>query len=383
MKAFTKILAVTVATLGVISAAGCSNSANTAKTATSANWNVRTSTSVESNFSNRWLSNKEVATYSVSLEKGSNTTYSVDYKDGNYKTEFYMDYYDWSAEAEIGQQVKLPEGYAPEESKKELVYVYKTEYTVSGEYVLTKNEESHSFKDNIVTECRYRLAGDNLQPVYSKQVIKSTPPNSLNATTKESMYTEVDGTYTTYYNYDCTKATVYHTYQKSKDLIANEIEEVSVTDKVGYSLFENSQLRAAVRAFNLSGGATHTFNVFVPQDRVLQTCNAVCTSAVKLDKENEEQKQIINALKSCPDYIFFDDTVGEDEEERNYRFNAVSLSINSAMSGPASTVWYSTVENSEVNYSKSVLLRITTPISFGLGTVTYTLKSLNLETIEK
>lgn len=379
MKAITKILAVTVATLGVISAAGCAKSNNSAKTATSANWNVRTSTSVESSFSERWLNNTEVATYSVSLSEGSNNTYSVKYNEGFYKTEFSMDYYDWNAPSEVGQQITLPEGYKPADSKKELVYVYKTEYTVSGEYVLAKNGDTQNFEDSIVTECYYRLAGENLQPVYSKQEVKSTPPNALNATTKESMCVELNGTYTTYYNYDCTKATVYHTYQQSKDIVANEISEVYVTDKIGYSVFDNSQLRAAVRAFNLSGGATHTFNVFIPQDGVLQTCNAVCTSAIMLDDKIEEQLQIKNVLKSCSDYIFFDDTVGEGEDARNYRFNAVSLSINSKMSGPASTVWYSTVENSDVNYSKSVLLRMSTPLPFGLGTVTYTLKSLNLE----
>ncbi len=383
MKAFTKFLAVAIASVGVLSVAGCAGSTPNYKTATSANWNARTSTSVEKSFSERWLNNKEVAEYSISFTKGVNTTYSVDYDaaNGKYSTAFYMKEYDWSAVQSNNQL----EGYAPEENVKELVYVYETNLEISGEYVHTASGDKKQFDDVVKTICYYRLAGDNLQPVYSKQEMKDAAPNTLSADNIQTAYIEVNSVYETFYNYSCTKAKVFHTNLKeATDFIGTAISEVSVTDKTGYSVFDNSQLRAAVRAFTLSGGSTYTFNVFVPQNNVLQTCTATCSVPVMLNKEIEEQQTIITALENAPeDYIFFDSTTAEDEEEINYRFNAVSMAISADMGGSTPTLWYSTVENSDVNSTKCVLLRMTTPISFGLGTLNYALKSLKFEKIEK
>lgn len=382
MKAITKIIAAFVAAVSVLSVAGCSGAPRSAKTATSANWNVRTSASVEKNFTEHWLSHKEVAEYKIGFSKGANSTYSINYdtESGVYRTEFGM------TRVDLSSAENMPEGYAPEQAGEQLVYYFKTEWNLSGEYVLTRNGDKYAFEDKTTSLCYYRLAGDNLQPVYSVQHIKSTPPNTLNASSIGSAYVKVDGVYETFYNDDCTKATIYHTNNltNTADNIGIGVSEVSVSDKVGHSVFDNSQLRAAVRAFNLSGGATHTFNVLAPQNGGIQLCTATCTSPVKLDKENEEQEGIIAALEECsrnnPDYIFFDATPGEDEEERNYRFNAVSMGISTddPMTGATPTLWYSTVENNDVNYSKCVLLRMSTPIPFGLGTLTYSLKSLNL-----
>lgn len=385
MKAFTKILAVAIAAAGVISAAGCAGGASSAKVATNANWNVRTSASVEKSFTERWLNNTEVAEYEITFSEGANNTYSVSYNEGaTYKTQFGMTYFDWS------EQKNLPEGYAPEENVKELVYFFKTEWEISGKYVFKANGDKHEFNDSATSVCYYRLAGNNLQPVYSRQDIKSTAPNALSASSIDNAYVEISGYYITYYNYDCTKASILHwdDFEAQKVLATKSeynppVTEVSVNDKAGHSVFDNSQLRAAVRAFNLSGG-THTFNVLVPQNGGLQPCMATCTSPVTLNKEDEQQQKIIKALEACqennPDYIFFTDNAPEGEEARNYRFNAVAMGIvtDDPMTGASPTLWYSTVENSDVNYSKSVLLRMTTPLSFGLGTINYTLKSLNL-----
>lgn len=378
MKAFTKIMAVAIATVGVLTVAGCS-SAKTTKTATTANWNVRTSTSVESNFSGEWQEKKEVAQYSVKFTEGVNSSYSVSYDtDGaTYTTEFYMINYDWS------KQSKLPEGYAPAENKVEPVYVYRTELNISGKYVHTASGDKKEFNDHVVTQCYYRLAGDNLQPVYSEQTIKNTAPNVITAVGIQDACISVDSVYTTYYDYACTKATI----TQQNNLVQGEptVKEVSVASKEGYSVFDNSQLRAAVRAFTLVGGNSYTFDVLAPQNGAVQTCTAVCTSPVVLDKEDAEQKSIIDALaQSTPaDYIFFEDnsTPQEGESGRNYRYCAVSMAISASMAGSSPTWWYAAIENNDVNYTKAVLLKMTTPLSFGLGTLNYTLKSLDLVTI--
>ena len=373
MKAITKILAVSIAAVGVTFAAGCSGGAANARVSTSANWNVRTSVSVESNFMDNWLKNKEVSTYSISLTDEANSSYCVKYNEGTLISEFYMDEFDWATR-------EMPEAYRPAESKKELVYVYKTNATMTGEYTLTKSGDKLAFEDKTVSECYFRLAGANLQPLYSKQTIVSTAPNVLSATTIEGACIKIDGVYETFYNFDCSRATIKHTDNRITGNDKLTETEVSAVDKQVHSTFDNSQLWVAVRSMNISGGASHSFNVLSPQNESMQLVYANCTAPVVLDKEKEDQAQIINALKDCKGYIFFDDTTAEGEEERNFRFNAVSvgISVDNPMTGSAPTYWYSTVENGDVNYSKSVLLKMTTPLPFGLGTVNYTLKSLEL-----
>lgn len=379
MKAIHKILAVAVAAAGAITIAGCARNSASPKTLTSANWNVRTSSSVEKSFSDLWLGKKEVAEYDISFTDGSNGTYSVKYNDGGvYKTEFGMKEFDWSAVE------GLPEGYGPEESadNKEYVYFYTTQLNISGEYKINSGDGVKSFTDTMETTCYFRLAGDNLQPVYSHQKIHNTAPNTLNAPIIEAAYIELDGVYETFYNYNCTKATIKHTDNlKTEDNVA--VTETGVSGDPDYSVFDNCQLRQAVRAMKLSSGSRYTFNVLTPQNGYMQTVYASCSAATELDAEDTAQKGIIDALDACaaenPDYIFFDK--GEGESAKQYRYNAVSMGLatGSNMTGYNASLWYATVENSEINSTKGVLLRISTPLPFGLGTLDYNLKSLKLE----
>lgn len=409
MKAIIRILAVSVAAAGIITAAGCSKSKSSAKTATYANWNARTAVSAEGNFTERWLGNTEVAEYTISYTDGNNGTYaqSVD-ESSSYKTEFGMVNFDWSKIA------NLPEGYAPADDteKVELAYFYKTTLDISGKYYkgTGENRESRDFADSVETVCYFKLAGANLQPIYSEQKIKSTSlANGLASVSLQYALVEMDCDYITYYSANGKKATMTETDNlKSEKNVTTK--EVWLTSKAGYSVFDNSQLRAAVRAFNIAGSATYTFDVVVPQNMGKQSVKASSSSPAELKKASDEElqpkkdenggiiesssekkarllkeqtNQIIAALDTCgenhPDYIFFDK--GEGENEKNYRYNAVTMAINtdSNMVGSSATLWYSTVENSEINSTKCVLLRMSTPLSFGMGTLNYSLKSLSLQ----
>ena len=378
MKAITKILAVTVAAVGAAALAGCSKSSSSSTTATFANWNVRTATSVEGNFTERWLNNSEIAEYSVSLEKGYNGVYGIDYNEGaSYQTAFGM---------VLGSVLPgMPEGYKNDIAADEPIYYYSTALSVSGSFYTKSGETKNVYKefnDSVTSVCYFRLAGDNLKPLYSQQQMKTTAPNSLSASPLSSTYIELNCAYTTYYNADCTEATIMEK-NLADDSAKETKKKVGLGSKAGYSVFDNSQLRAAVRAFNIKGGASHTFNVLVPQNGGMQTCHANCSSPTALDAEKEDQAQIIGALDACaqanPDYIFFDK--GEGESARAYRYNSVTMGINPStdkMTGTSPSFWYSTVENSEINSTKCVLLRMSTPLAFGLGTVNYTLKNLRL-----
>ncbi len=373
MKTFSKCLAIVLAVAGVATLAGCNKNTTSRKVATTANWNVRTSTSVEQDSFKFWQENAEVAKYAISFTDGSNASYKVSYNtdSAQYETKFYMTTYDWSAE-------EIPEGYRTEESETENIYVYETSLTISGTYELRSNGAKKTFEDELVTKSYFRPAGKNLQPVYSYQKIKNTSPATLTASSIDSAFEQVDEVYETFYNKGCSQATTIKTVPG---------KDGSTTSRIGlssdYSNFDNSQLRAAIRAFTLSGGSSRTFYVVTPQNDNIQSVSASIGSPVELNPLDQTQALIINALKNAPeDYIFFDGTIAnkqENQSDRNFRFNPVSLEINESLQGTTPTMWYSTVENNNVNSTRCVLLRMSTPLAFGLGTLNYTLKSLTLE----
>ena len=294
MKALSKGFAVVLAAASLLTLGGCAKSTPDNRVATTANWNARTSTIVEKNYLGYWQTHKEVAEYSISFNDTGSTNYSVSYdtEGAVYANEFYMEKsYDWTNAA-------IPEEYRLQEAKSEPLYVYTTSLSISGAYKLKSTNEEKKFDDVLQSVCKFRLAGDNLQPVYSKQVIKNTAPNSLGTQVIEASYVQTDSVYETFYNHDCTEA-----YVKQTDNLAEvkekEPKKISVKDKNGLSIFDNSQLRAALRAFTMTGGATRRFNVLAPQNAAMQTCTATITAPVELNVNDEEQKAIITALDEC------------------------------------------------------------------------------------
>lgn len=379
MKAFSKCFAVVLTAASLITLGGCAKSTPDNRVATTANWNARTSAIVEKNYLDYWQSHREVAEYGITFKDTGVNGYSVSYDTDNavYTTEFYMEKsYDW-------QSAALPEEYRLQEEKSEPVYVYATTYTISGSYKITATGDEKKFDDVLQTVSKFRLAGNNLQPVYSKQIVKNTAPNSLGTQILDVTYVQLDSVYETFYNADCTEALVKQT-DNLAEVKEKEPKKIKLKDKSGLSIFDNSQLKAAVRAFTMTGGASRKFKVVMPQDGAVQVCTATITAPVELDRNDEAQKAIINALDDCApdDYIFFDGTPSNsDETARTYRYNAVALSINADLKGSAPTCWYSTVENNDVNGTRSILLRMINPLPFGLGTMTYSLKALNVKDI--
>lgn len=374
MKAFTKILAVVIAAGAAATLAGCASPVNS-RVATGANWNVRTQNSVERNSIDYWRTHKEVAEYGISFKEGLNRTYSISYDtdSAKYTTEFYIDKtdYDWAA-------TDIPEEYR-RENEKEPVYVYKTTLNISGKFILSAGGEKE-FSDSLVSVCKFRLSGKNLQPVYSLQEEKDCAPNALNAATVESMYVESDVVLETFYNYDCTEALVKTT--DNKDSANSGEKKIALGTKQGYSVFDNSQLSLALRAFSLSAG-TRTFNVCVPKNGGAQVCYSSAISPIELNGEDETQAKIISALENAPkDYIFFDGSpANEEETKKNARYTSVSISINANLKGSAPVLWYAALENVNANSTRCVLLKRDDALPFGLGTTSYYLKTLNVAEI--
>ncbi len=379
MKGIRKILAIVLAAGGAFTVAGCAGGPVYSSTSTSANWNVSTSATVEKNSVEFWRSHKEIADYSITFGEGGNSTYSVEYytaDNAKYTTAFYMDKadYDWS-DSTLPEGIKIAAGETA--APKDPVYVFETELNLRGRYVFKATNETVEFDNVITTVCKYRLAGENLKPVYSRQIVKSTSPVALNVSSKDGMCVDTNAEHVTYYNRDCNKAVI----KTTDNLDSKESGEKTV--ELEGLVFDNSQLVAALRAFSLNG--TKSFTVCSPQNGNAQQTAINCATAAELTAEND--KQVLDALSSVKDengnkvedYIFFDGTDGDPETaDKQIRYHNVSLGIVADMSGASPVYSYAAVENSALNTTRSVLLKRTTPLSFGLGTLTYTLKSLTI-----
>lgn len=368
MKSFLKIIAVAAAACATLGMSACGGTANY-KIGTSPNWDARVVIKNDLTENSEWLTNKEVAVYSVAFTKGANESYSVEYvtdgsKTASYVTQFYAVRYDWSS-------ADLPEEYRVENTT-EYVYVYKTQVILSGR--VTFGEEYKEFDNVISTVSYFRSAEDNLQPVYSKQVIKCTSPANLFPSSLETAYVVMDRVYETFYNFNCTEARV--TCTDNSDSEMNGTDKISVSSS--YSLFDVNSLGAAMRSLTFSG--THVFDTLIPIEGKKFTYQVSCASAATLDAAEQDNQQIISALNAAVDsrYLFS----GVDEEgNREYKYNALTLSYVSSMPGSSSVYWYANVADARMNSTRAALLKVIDPVPFSLGTLTYSLSSLSQESL--
>ena len=366
VKLITATLAVGMAAImtgcgGCLGCAGCGGK-STSRTLTRSNWFTGTSYSgiqpsfVEGNdnFS------KEIITYDVNYDgaKAGNGYVAVDYRDGTFTTEFYATKYDWTGSA-------IPEGYANDKVKSETVYVYKTELTISVQYTLKTGDKAASnwFDDKVVTESWFRAAGKNLQPVYSKQVIKSTSPANYQPKTLQDAYKEIDVTYENFYNYSCTNV-----LSKTTENGSTESREFTKLNKLKHTLFDNSSLYVVVRSMKLSANLSESISLFsaaaggADEYAVVGTDTALTAA---------ERASFTSALNEKGLY-----KAGEKDEGVEYTAVTVSFA-GGDLHGTSQTVWYAAITDNDNNVSRATMLKLSVPISFSLGTLNNSLKEVS------
>ena len=355
---------------GCFGCAGCGNN-QTSKTLTRSNWFAGTSyNGIQPSFIDRG-NDEENAKYHFSPEKitydvtydntdAKNGFLELDYDNGTFTTEFYAKKYDWSNPG-------IPAGYAPENKKAETVYYYRTELTVSVKYTMkTGDKASKEFNDHVVTESYFRAAGKNLQPVYSKQVVKSTSPANYQPKTLEDAYKEIDTTYENFYDYSCTKI-LSLTYDK--DGQETERKELDNLGKFKRTVFDNSSLYIVARSMKLSSALSESVELFSAAAGGIDEY-AIVGSTTPLSED-------ANVLA---DYTSKLSAKGLHQGNGNVEATAVTVSYAGGnLHGTSQTIWYASVTDSKKdnNVSRATMLKLSIPISFSLGTLNYTLKEVN------
>ena len=262
MKKFVSAFAAVLAAASLMSVAGCAKSTASLKVATTANWNASTSAVVERNFTEFWQSNAEVAEYAVSFTEGTNSRYFVSYDTDKsiFSTRISMEKYDWSAAG-------IPEDYRAEAN--DFVYVYEENLALSGKYTIKSSGEEYAFDDVLTTVCKFRLAGDNLAPVYSKVTVKNSAPSSLGSNVLADVHIESDETEESFYSRDLSKVKI--STDDRIDAKKSGEQELALKNKQKYSIFDSAQLRAAVRAFTMTEKSSRLFNVVSTKDKVMSS----------------------------------------------------------------------------------------------------------------
>lgn len=346
---------------GCSSCAGCGGD-TVSDTLTRSNWYSGTSyngiqpsfTEGNANFS------KEQITYDVTYdgENANNEYVSLEYKDGIFTTEFYATEYDWG-------NAKIPDGFAPENPAKEVVYLYKTTLTISVRYTMKKggNESSEWFNDSVETVSYFRAAGRNLQPVYSAQKIVSASPAGYQPKTLADAYKKIDVSYENFYSHGCDKVMSFTTENGEKTGKEHSFDKLKAT------LFDNSSLYIAVRSMKLSSSLSQPVALFSAAAGGVDDYAIVGSDSGLSDAERADYTQKLagkGLYKSA------------EKDDKGVETVAVRISYAGGnLHGTSQTVWYASVTDSDYNVSRATMLKLSVPISFSLGTLNYSLKEIN------
>lgn len=364
MKKALGVIAVTLAT-GCVFMAGCAGCNNTSKNVLplASNWYTYTGyRNIQPTFieGDSELQYKEKITYDVNFKKPSagNSTYSVNYENGVYSTEFYAKKFDTDKLVHSDHK----SGY---EGKNIISYYYRTEFSATVTYKFGSKESEH-FKAKINTDCYFLSVDDELRPLYSKQDVESPSPVALQATSLESCYTLYNEVYETFYSYDGSSAITEITDNIDSKNNRKEKRSVGGTSN---SLYDVTSLEIVIRAL-IGSSFNQTIDLYTP----LNAIKSFTLSSPDTDLKKQEKKDIANALKQKELYV-------SDEDEENMgnglKTTAVTVTSNTSLQGVSQTYWFAKVENKRNNTGRATLLKVSLPIVFNLGTLEYTLKEVS------
>lgn len=411
MKKTAKLLAVAAACVCVVGASGCATATN-ALTVDSF-WYIdtfdgiqRTSVlDVEENAGRT----AEVLLYELNFDapENGNSAYRVEYYTDSenfaegenahyFKTTFYAKHFDWSADTldkytlTANDIIDMEDAADRVTGTEEVVYVLETEMRASGRYVYggadtaATADNSVEFEDYMITTTYFRSARQVLEPVYSRQEVHTTTPAGISPASKDDMCRQIEYTYEVFYNFDCTEAT--YTYTEAGGTAEESV--VGGLNSTGHTLFDNNSLYTAIRGMSLSESFATTISLFTPANTGVLNVNV--TGGTQNELNTETDADIIAAITDAYGTLDLssDSEEGEESAEDEVAhsgvyYNPVSITAASELHGTTQTAWFAAVNvsdadgnavsNEDNNVYRATMLRLTVPISYGLGTMEYRL----------
>ena len=246
-------------------------------------------------------------------------------------------------------------------------YKYTTDLSVPVTFTMTSdNSVFAEFTDSVHTETIFKQAGSYLQPISSLKQVHCYSARNVAAEKLEDTYTEYHYEFLTTYNDNLTEGTLLRTDKTSdpRTLLSvskypdGTAESTFEIDQKKNLYLDNEQLIFALRTLtNKALASSHTFNVY---------------NASMLAMEKVTTSHVADAKTS------FEFSVnGGEVASHTIDHTKVTMKINGKNATLSQELWYAQTTNSTVNTYRNVLLQMTTEIHFGIGSLTYKLRSAN------
>ncbi len=253
-------------------------------------------------------------------------------------------------------------------------YRYSTSLTIDVTFTLASGA-SATKTDRITTQTTFKKADSSLQPISSLKSVHAHSPNDYAALVLENVYNDEGvltekGAFTEYqyefkieYKDDLSGGVLTKTdLSTHKTLLLPKDEPTktvpfSITDKK-YTYLDNEQYLFALRGISSEQLASaKTVSMFNASLEAMETVATTPSSAAKTSFD-----LILNG-----------------GEKKGYEIEYIPLTIktNNKDADLAQTLWYAKTTNSNDNLYRNVLLKMTVPMSYGLGSLIYTLHSAN------
>ena len=320
-----KISALLALVLGLTAFGGCTN----------ANQKV--------NFANLWYLNPivnetlhETLVYDVTFKGNDNTLvdYDLDYKDGKYTTVLTN-----AVENDV------------------IVYTYTTHLSITAMYTL--NGVTEECVDTVTSTVKFYAAGYNLQPISSEKEINASTPTVNTGTKVSDSYQKSHYSTKVVYNDDCTEGTSTVTYYPDNGTEAQTQEKTFEIEQKKLTYLDNEQVILALRAIR-NTTTSAKLNVYSPFAEAVQKLSYSFDSDASAEfsflKNGENTKSMIT-------------------------YRTAKLVLDEKNPGATQTAWIAKQpENTSAsNTNRNVILRLETPLSYGLGTLIYTLNSASYQ----
>ncbi len=276
-----------------------------------------------------WSSSGEVdetLTYAITFEKGvgmDGVGYTLSYSDGKYTTHL----------------KSTNQGYE-----------YKTSLSLNAVYKYG-NEEAVTLPDKVETTVVF--SNKTWLPLSStKTVVSHSPVNGEVAKTSDC-YVAYNYTVETLYTDGKAHTTV--AYNETEDHKAVTNEHDFEYGKGKYSYLDNEQLLLALRGVpaDTASGSVKVHNPFLE-----------ATQKIKFSFTENDPTKLTYTLNGTP-------------STTDFSYREVSVTISDKNPGATQTAWIAaTASDTTKNVNRNVMLRLETPLSYSLGTLIYTLTSI-------
>lgn len=270
----------------------------------------------------------ETLVYDVTFENtnsSSTVNYGLDYKDGTFTT------------------------HLVEDPLKPYHYTYTTTFSITAVY--SYDGETVELQDSVTTEVTFR-AENGLIPVTSeKRIVSHSPTNSKVSRVSQAYDAFYRHIYTDYTG-EVDVCKVWDT-EPNKDGTPNEelLSEETFRGTSGkYSYLDNELLLLALRCISTSVDSAKV-KVYSPFNDE--------TQKVKLSFTDDDESMEVG-FHSTP-----------------IPYRTVDIKLSASNPGATQTAWIAKYDNPEMNTHRNVMLKLETPLAYNLGTLVYSLKSID------